>query len=249
MEKQKTLEDLIKEGDVTDIKTALPSLVEHLNSLSDGIKEQEKGKLASFQKVLEGIVESNKSLAEAIKGISDNIEKIANRPEPKFPEPKDFPKEMRVWMDKPAWQKDPEKLDMAAALKPLFAKLSNAISMENQKTNTILLALLNKEPETKEEATEEPKAESRTVNTGSVRSRRTTQWKRFDNYDLKNLLNPSGDNQTYFMPDSLIPNSETIRLNEGLPLKNSDYTLSGNKIFFSVINQPGTIIEIRGQVK
>lgn len=41
---------------------------------------------------------------------------------------------------------------------------------------------------------------------------------------------------------------ETIRLNGGTPLKTSDYSLSGNKIVFT-LNQSSSQIEVRGQVK
>ena len=228
---KKTLADFIEQSESGDIKGALATLVE-------GIKKQDEANDELYNK-------TQTTIAERLTELCSLVEKLIARPDP---EQKEFPEVQKVSMDCPEWYIPPsedKEQDMS-----WVAGITNSFRFDGEQTRKILQQILdNLNEEDAEEEPTEAKPESKTVNSAAVRSRRTTQWKRFDNYSLNNLLNPSGDNQTYFMPDSLIPNSETVRLNGGTPLLNSDYTVTGNKLFFTVPNIVTAQIEIRGQIK
>jgi hypothetical protein len=225
------LEDYIEKSNSGDVKGAMEALVKAL-------QEKDEESLQSF-------IKTQESIDSKLTDLCSLMEKLVSKPDP---EQREFPEYQKVTMDCPEWYVPPiadEKQDMS-----WVAGITNSIRFDGEQTRKVLQQILdNLNEEDAEEELTETKPEPKTVNSAAVRSRRTTQWKRFDNYSLNNLLNPSGDNQTYFMPDSLIPNSETVRLNGGTPLLNSDYTVTGNKLFFTVPNIVGAQIEIRGQIK
>lgn len=221
----KTLEEILKASEK-------PSVSETLKALATSLKQEDEDRVAGFAPLVD-------KLMALVTQVNEKVDALCAKPDVVFPEPKEFPSEIAI--TKPDWYKEPEESDMS-----WVPNLTNSVRYDGDKTRKVLMEILdklNEEPPILEE-----KSEPKTVNSAAVRSRRTTQWKRFDNYDQKNLINPSGDGVTWFMPDSLIPNSETVKLDGAVSMLNNDYTLIGNKILF-VNNQTGSQIEIRGQVK
>lgn len=245
MEEKKTLEQLIEESSSGDFKEQLGSLIKNM-------KDNEGSKLNAFLDVLKGVIDSQKELTTAINNMASALEDIKNRPDPKFPEfpkQKDFPSEMKI--TKPSWWKDPQSIDFEGIMKKHANTIKSHISQESEATNGILMAILGKEPEQLEVIASQKKDSPRTVNSAAVRSRRTTQWRiaTFPQVAGTLAMISAGDGFNYYLPDSCISNSETGRLNGGLPLSHGvDYTISGNKITFQE-NQNGSLQEWRWQNK
>lgn len=241
---KKTLEEIIKESEKGDIGNAVKVLGEYLKS----VDEQKQNE---FHSIFEDINESLKELIsihkEGHKQSHALLEKILNKEEESI----EFPKIQEVSMAKPDWY---EEYDWDAmyqswtkmlvkAFRPFFEDIKNIIAKENSATRASL--------ESRDQIEEKEEQEIKTVSTGSVRSRRTTQWSiaTFPQISGTAGLISAGDNLTYYLPDSCIPNSETIRLNGGNPLSHGiDYTITGNQIVF-VQNQSNSQIEVRWQKK
>lgn len=226
-----TLEEIARQSESGDTRGAFRILMDRIRLEEDTKNDDQHA----------AILDALKKIADGHEKIQKTLEAILNRPHPKQQE---FPDLQKVSMDVPEWYIPPSEPNLT-----WVAGLTNSIRYDGEQTRNILNDILDKLSEERvEEEREEVKPEPKTVNSAAVRSRRTTQWKRFDNYNLNNILNPNNDGQTFFLPDSLILNSERVSLNGGAPLLNSDYTLTGNKLFFNQ-NQTGSQIDVRGQVK
>lgn len=244
---QKTIEELINESDSGSLK-------EQLSGVIKTIEKQEGDKLNGFLETLKGIVDSNKATAEAMKNIASDIKRIADRPDPEFPEPKDFPELQKVHMDRPDWQKDAEPINhdaignaVAKLLVPLLEELIERTGNEHSATRAVLVDLLNKEPEIPEAP--KGKKEKVTVGGGVGSIRRRARWEiaTFPQLPGTMAITTKGDGTTFYLPFAPIKNSETIRLNGGLPMSNGiDYNLNGNRLTF-IQNQTGSQIEMRAQ--
>lgn len=246
MEPKTTLEDLIKNSDKGNVQ-------ENLKSLIQALKQQEDDKLNSFQDVLSGIVSSQKGLSESIGKMADTLEKILNRPDPElpaYPEPKDFPEIQKVSMEKPDWYKDYDWDAMyanwtkmlIAAFRPILDALEEKVGNELMATRDILNDILNKDASVVIKAPKEKAA----MNLGSIR--RKSRWEVIST--IKGGITGAfdGSNTLFYLPAAPIPNSEQVRLNQGMPLANGeDYTLSGNKISFVLPPNAGSTCEIRYQ--
>lgn len=231
-----TLEEIIKNNDGADVKNSVKNIAEYF-------KASENGQLDALVKVQENIVSCLNDLCNKMNEQTQVLEKILNRPDPSFdfPEPPEYQK---VTMDAPEWYVPPvpESQDWVM-------NLVNSLRAEGDKTRKLLQAILEKE--NIEIMSEPVKEELKTVNTAAVRSRRTTQWKvaTYPQVTGTSAIVSAGDNHTYYLPSAVIPNSETVRLNNGIPSSHgADYTLSGNKLVF-VQDQTGSTMEVRFQVK
>ena len=227
-----TLEEIIRDSDKGDVRNAW------LN-LTDSIKKAEQDKLDKFKDVLFSIIESQKELKTAIDEMKEVMQKVADRPDPKFPEFPPFP-EQKEFPKFPEPLPYPEQKDLSPLLEELIERIGN----EHSATRGVLTDLLNKEPEYREEEKKEGKFP---LNIGSIRRHSRWQIATYPNIAGTAAITSAGDGVTYYLPAAAIKNSETVRLNGGLPLSQGiDYTLTGNKIVYGV-DQTNSQQEVRYQ--
>jgi hypothetical protein len=253
----KTLEDIMNESDKQDAKGDVKGT---LKSLIEALKNNEDDKISQFKDMLSGVMESNKSLTETMKKVMAVLEKIANRPDPKFPQPidhSDVLKQIANRADAPL----PEPIDheaigeaVARHISPHIQELTEGMRNEHGATRGILNDILNKDsavyaPEPAEKASRKSKGDKFTIGGGVGSIRRRARWEiaTYPNIVGTAAITSKGDGLNYYLPFAPIKNSETIRLNGGLPLSQGvDYTLTGNNLLF-VQNQSGSQIEMRAQ--
>lgn len=233
-----TLEDLIPKTGSAEVKEAITKIAEFL-------KSEEQSELSSISEAIKKFSETSTVFKESLDAMmkcqdktNELLQQLLNKEDSEI----EFPKVQKVVMEKPDWYAEPQEDD-----KLWVANLINSIRYEGDRTRAILKQILEKEVEEVEPEKEEVKP-IKTVSTGSLRTRRTVVWRRFDNYDLKNITS-AGDGITFYLPDSLIKDSEFVYLNGGSPLKNSDYTLTGNCLVFKNGDQSNSQIMVKGQVK
>ena len=236
-----TLEEILKQSEKGDIKGSLASLIET-------IRGSEEDKLNKFNDTLSGIVESNSKLAESMDGLKSLLEKIANRPDPIFPEPIDHSEVLNQIASRPD-PKFPEQLPYPETkdLSPLIEELIERIGNEHSATRIVLNDLLNKD--TNVVLTEGKDGKKMTLGGGVGSIRRRARWEiaTFPRLNGTLEIKSAGDGVTFYLPFAPIKNSETIRLNGGLPMSTGvDYTITGNQLLF-VQNQTGSQIEMRAQ--
>lgn len=219
-----------KEGsknDGSDIKEAI-------SSLHKMIEDRDNSSIERFISVINEI-------PQMLSSIEKVLQSILERPDPVFPEQKEFP----LFPEFPKAEKFPE-MPVSVDTSPLLQELIEAIHNEHASTREAIANIPTPERiETPLETEELKKAKSAG---GAVR--RTAQWNIFtypNQPGTRKISNPSGDGLTWYLDNALISNSETIRLNGATPLSQGvDYAFNGNKIVF-VQNQSGSQIEVRGQ--
>lgn len=231
-----TLEELLKNQDNTDLKSSITTIAKFL-------EQQEQDKLATFTDIV-------KQLGETQKKIADTLQKILDRPDPEFPEQKEttFPETQKiageVSMTKPDWWKDADPQinnapEIIKALGIFFDRLGRKISDENENTRELLSMVLDKEPEA---VTKEPAP----MQIGSIR--RHSRWQVASTRNGKLIGTVDGVNATFYLPSQPQKDSESIRLAQGSPLSGGeDYTLTGNKILFTLPPVSNSPIEVRYQ--
>ena len=218
-----------------DVNEAIRTIAEHL-------KTAESDKLDAFTSTLKDISEetkaSNQRVIDALEKNTAIMQKILERPDPKFPEIPPYPEQKEF----PKFPEFPEQ----EKLSPLLEELIERIAVEHNTTRGVLMDILNKEPEPS--MAEEIKKEGKfPLNIGSIRRRARWEISTYPNIAGTGSIVSKGDGFTFYLPFSPIKNSETVRLNGGLPMSQGvDYTLTGNALVF-VQNQTGSQIEVRSQ--
>lgn len=235
---KQTLADIIKQSEAGDVREAFKALAKNL--------EEDDRETRSF-------VTMFKAIADGQTKTNDLLSKLLEKENTEFPKTQTVTGEVSV-ANMPdmgsmyeAWTKM-----LVVAFAPFFIRLEKMIASEGSENRAILTELLNAENTEQEELRTENQV--KTVSTGAVRSRRNTQWKIATLPQVNGTQTLTGaidgNNATFYLPSQPIANSETIRLNQGIPLSHGvDYTISGNQIIFVIAPTVGSQMEIRYQVK
>lgn len=251
--KKKTLEDILNESEPQDAKGMFLKLGKYI--MDQDKKELEMTpsgkKLSELEDKMEELASS---FSQAMKTITATLEKIANRPDPKFPEQQPFPEKMS--MDKPAWYADQDHETSAIMAMKLIAPLIDALGKRmdanHQDIKSVSMDILNKEPELHEPEPEKPaKKDGKNfpMNSGIGSVRRRARWEiaTYPAINGKASLTAKGDGMTFYLPSMPIINSENVRLNGGNPLSNGvDYNLNSNALVFTE-QYTDPLIEVRYQ--
>lgn len=241
----KTLEDILKESESQEPKQALRVLLAKFD-------EQEQSKLEEFSKQFITIKESNGVVVGKLDELNETLKQILVKPDPSFPEPKESPEIQKVSMDRPEWQKEAEPFNydllissLAKIMVPLFGSLIETISINSEKTMKLLGEVLNKEVPIAETEVKNRQP----MNLGSIRRR--ARWIRASTAKGTILGVIDGVNTVFYLPSGCITNSETVIMNQGVPMSNGvDYNILGNKITFVLpppVQNPVTEIEVHFQ--
>lgn len=244
----KTLADVHDELENGNTKNALALFIEYLKNED---KAGANNLLEEFKKISDGLGKLLEAQENDNNGDNETrkiLTALLNKEQKEI----EFPKVQEVSMPKPDWYKEYDwdsmyekcTLSLVKAFQPFFVEMTKTIVSEGEKTRQALNDYTIEEDG-------ETKTEPKTVNTAALRNRRTTQWKiaTYPQVIGTSGLISGGDGKTFYLPSAIIPNSETIRINQAIPLSHGiDYTITGNKIVYA-LDQTGQQQEVRYQVK
>lgn len=211
---------------------------EVIKSLAGFLEEQNQEKRDRFEKFLSHIAESHDKFLQVNGEMKIILEGILNR-EQVVPELK-IPETQKVAMEQPTWWNIAPQ-DFTPLLEAIhlgFDSLRESLQNEHGATRDAIYDTAPVEiPEEIRQVKREP------MNLGSIR--RHSRWQRARLSD--GTITSAGDGFSYYLPSAPILNSETVRLNGGLPLSaGEDYTMTGNVIKFTQM-QTNPVLEVRYQ--
>lgn len=234
-----TLDEIVKEKNLERLKGFLTDLTNEL----DDKKDSEIKKIADlFYSLHESILDGQKQSRQQGESILKALASILDKELPDYPTSMKISNPVKeISIQKPDWYHPISLQSIETAL----TKESIKAYSESTKTNKLLTAILNA-LETKEVEPIDEKEPGAIVQRMKSRPR----WVKYLSTDGTITGALDGVNLTYYLPSGLIVNSETIRLNQGVPLSSGiDYTMNANGNRIDFILGPTGIMEVRGQTR